>query len=153
MTTLLRRLSLALAALLILSAVPESTFAQAVSEDAPNARPYWTHTINEQIDDLLSSEIPLIREQGLRLVIELKSLHGESLDLRPTASRIVDLYLDTKQQDGDRLLALSALSSIDSTHGYNALLQWYADGREPSERVHRTLHAVLRDYQVRHGIS
>lgn len=153
MTTLLRRLSLMFTALLILAAVPMSASAQAVSEDAPAAKPYWAYTINEQIGDLLTSEIPLVREQGLRLVIELKALHGESLDLRPTASRIVDLYLDTKQRDGDRILALSALSSIDSAYGYNTLLRWYTGDREPSERVLRTLHAVLRDYQVRHGIS
>jgi hypothetical protein len=144
--------------LLALAAVPAQVSAQtvsgeSVSSEPAQALPYWTRGFDRQINALLDTGDDASRELALQLIIEMKTRYGDALDLQSVTDRVLRVYRSVRTDDSTRILALAALQSIDSPYGYEVLLAWYVEKSETSPRVHRTLRAVLQDYQMRHGIS
>lgn len=131
-TPLRRVLSvLGICLLLMLFVAPKQAQAQ-----SPGEHGYWKTQVKAQINTLIQSEIPNLRERGMELIIELQ--HDEAVshsfgDLRP---QLYAIFFDSRNADEQRILALSALFATDSVKTSQTLATWAEEETSPRVRRH-----------------
>ncbi len=127
---------LGILAVLVLLA-PAASHAQAPGESG-----YWKTQVASQINTLIKSNNPALRERGLELVIELQNRDvAARFDLASTRSQLYSVFFDRRNTDAQRILALSALYATGSVSTSETLATWGEE--EPSDRVRRQVQLAL----------
>lgn len=117
--------------LMLLLLVPTTTQAQ-----EPGEKGYWKQHFVSQVNTLVQSSNPELRERGLELIIKVQGQNDASAyDFSETRSQIYSIFFDRRNSDQQRILALSALFATDSAKTSETLATWVDE--ESSERVRR----------------
>jgi hypothetical protein len=116
---------------MLLLLVPTTTQAQ-----EPGEKGYWKQHFVSQVNTLVQSSNPELRERGLELIIKVQGQNDASAyDFSETRSQIYSIFFDRRNSDQQRILALSALFATDSAKTSETLATWVDE--ESSERVRR----------------
>lgn len=121
--------------LLLFLARPDSVQAQASDGEG-----YWKQHFVAQINTLLRSPIPAMRERGMGLIVRYRYQDPEAFDFTATRPRLYAIFSHPGNSDEQRILALAALYAIDDEKTSKMLAEWL-EGDDPSVRVRR--HAAL----------
>lgn len=114
----------------------------------PGEKGYWKQHFVSQVNTLVQSSNPQLRERGLELIIKVQSQKDASeYDFSETRSQIYSIFFDRRHSDQQRILALSALFATDSVKTSETLATWVDE--ESSDRVRR--HVRLAVSQVGRG--
>jgi hypothetical protein len=114
----------------------------------PGEKGYWKHHFVSQVNTLVRSTNPALRERGMELIIEVQSREdATAFDFSDARSQLYSIFFDRRNTDQQRILALSALFATDSTKTSETLATWVDE--ESSDRVRR--HVQLAVSQTGRG--
>jgi hypothetical protein len=99
--------------------------------EVPTDVEVWTDNIDRQLAHLLESPAPGTRAKAMKLVVHYGNLEADPVNLTRTVPHLLDIYR-SGETDGERILALSALSATGSPTALRKVaegLRGEADGR------------------------
>jgi len=103
----------------------------------PGEKGYWKTHFVSQINTLVRSSDPVLRERGMELIIEVQSRRdAASYDFSDTRSQLYSIFFDGRNSDEQRILALSALYATDSVRTSETLATWVDEESSPRIRRH-----------------
>lgn len=109
---------------------------------APGEKGYWKTQVVSQINTLVRSDNPVLRERGMELIIELQNRDDAArFDFSGARSQLYSVFFDRRNADEQRILALSALYATDSVKTSETLATWVEE--ESSDRVRRHVQLAL----------
>jgi hypothetical protein len=94
-----------------LSAADRSTTEAAAQ--VPTDVEVWNDNIDRQLAHLLQSPAPGTRAKAMKLIVHYGNLEADPVNLNRTVPHLLDIYR-SGETDGERILALSALSATGS---------------------------------------
>lgn len=136
----LRRSLSVLGVLLLLLLLVKPDVVQA--QKAP-VKGYWKQHFEAQINTLLRSSNPALRERGMELIIKFQNDEASTFDFSSARSQLYSIFFDRTNSDEHRIFALSALYATDSMEMTSKTLAGWID-EEPSLRVRRHIWLALQ---------
>lgn len=112
------------------------------SAQAQDGAGYWKQHFVAQINTLLRSPEPAVRERGMELIVQSEFQDPEAFDFTAARPQLYTIFLNSSNTDAQRILALSALYAIDSQKTSSMLARWLQED-DPSARVRRQVALAL----------
>lgn len=128
---------LGLCLLVLLFVAPHQAQAQ-----EPGEKGYWKQHVATQVRNLLRASDPALREQGMKLIIEMQDDEDATRAFSTLRGQLYSIFFDQRQSEAHRILALSALYATDREKTSETLATWVDE--ESSARIRRHMELALQ---------